>query len=126
MYDQHDRTTGYSQEGPPDRSAAVIYPARRRPPWLTITACCAAAVAMTLAAVTLAMFLSYKSTVTTQIHQLHRALNTAQAQDVRNYSGLSGTISTVLARYGVICSQDLTGTSGPEQFWFPCTSQRPG
>lgn len=82
----------------------------------------------------LTFFLSYRSTTGAQIRQLQQAVSNAQAASQGNVSslnGLSGKVGSInaalsaLAPYSKICSTDLTGPNGPEQFYFLCTDQKP-
>jgi hypothetical protein len=86
------------------------------------------------AAVSLALFLSYKSSVTAQLGQMrqqasqaNQTLATTRSEAASTYDALYAKINSVssLAPYGMVCSQDFTGQDGPAQFWFPCTDRRP-
>jgi hypothetical protein len=53
-------------------------------------------------------------------------------QGTASFASLNGKVSTIdagmaaLAPYSKICSTDLTGPNGPEQFYFLCTDKNPG
>ena len=88
-----------------------------------------------VAAVSLALFLSYKGTTTTQIRQLREALASAQQSNQSNassISGLSGKVSgidgivSIFAPYTTACSQALVNQSGGTGlYYYPCSAQRP-
>jgi hypothetical protein len=89
---------------------------------------------LVLGAASLTFFLSYRTTVATEIHQLQQAVSNAQASDASNASslnGVSGKVSSInaalsgLAPYNKVCSTDLTGPNGPAQFFFLCSDQKP-
>src|SRR5260370_19453723 len=123
-YNDHARRVPAFRPGPPSRKA----------PWLALGAYFAGFLGVALAAVCLALFLSYRSTATTQIRQLQEAAASAQVDNQSNISSLnalSGKVNTIdagmaaLAPYDQVCSQDLTGANGPAQFFFLCTDQKP-
>jgi uncharacterized protein HemX len=131
MYQDQERTTPY---GPPQTARVAHHIFKHGSPRLVIFAAIVALLGLALGAASLTFFLSYRSTATAQIRQLQQAVANAQADNQSNtssLSGLSGKVSTIdagmaaLAPYSKICSTDLTGPSGPAQFYFACTDQRP-
>ena len=113
---------------------AVVHhaPPVRRIRWTTAGPLVVGAVGVMLAAFTLAMFLIWKGSVAAQVDQLQRELVTAQATEASTSTGLSGLTQRVggvnrdvaallgLVGYTDVCSQDLTASSGPAVFYFPC------
>jgi hypothetical protein len=116
-------------------TAAVPHaaPVRQKVRWATAGPLLVGALGVALAAFTLAMFLAWKSSEATQISQLQRELTAAQSQAASTSTGLSGLTQRVggmnryvaaleglVGSYTFVCSQDLTGPSGPAVFYFPC------
>lgn len=114
------------------------YPPRRprgRIPALALGAYGAGVLGIVLAAVTLALFLTYKSQTTAQLGQVRHELATtqanlakAQADNSTKYAKMIGTVTGIgneIAPYNMVCSQDLTGANGPAQFWLPCSDAKP-
>lgn len=114
---------------------AVVHhaPPARRIRWATAGPLLVGAVGVILAAATLAVFLVWKGSVTAQIDQLRNELTSAQSQAASTSTGLSGlsqrvagmnrgmtALESLVGGYTSVCSQDLTGPSGPAQFYFPC------
>lgn len=127
MYEEQTRPYG------PQTARVAHHIFRHGSPRLTIFALIAGLLAIAVSAASLTFFLSYKSSAETQIHQLQQAVSNAQAASQGNASGLnglSGKVSTIdagmaaLAPFSKICSTDLTGPNGPEQFYFLCTDQK--
>jgi hypothetical protein len=132
MYDQ-DRTTPY---GPPQTARVAHHIFKHGSPRVVIFAAIAGLLALALSAASLTLLLQYKSTATAQIHQLQQAVANAQAGNQSNLSSISGLSSKVSAinaamaaitPFNQVCSTDLTNASGqPAQFYFMCSSQKPG
>lgn len=105
---------------------------------LTRAAFIIATVSLVGLVVIVALFLTYRSSVTAQINQLQQAvsnaessLSKAQATSQGNASsvdGLSNEVSAIeaaQARYNMVCSQALVTQTGTGQFWYPCSATRP-
>jgi hypothetical protein len=115
---------------------AVIHhgPPARRNRWATAGPLLVGAVGVMMAAVTLAMFLIWKGSVTVQISQLRHELTAMHSQAASTSAGLSGlsrridgvsgdvnALGAMLGGYSAVCQQDLTGPNGPAAFDFPCS-----
>ena len=126
----------YSERHPHTEPLTAVIrtaPLARRNRWATIGPLFVGAVGLMLAAATLAMFLIWKGSVTVQISQLRSELAKAQATEASNGAGLAGLtervrgtnrevagLESLFGGFGDVCSQDLTGPSGPAVFLFPC------
>lgn len=104
---------------------------------LTICACAVAGVALAVACVIGALFLTYKSSAASQISQLQQSLAAAQSNTASNTNSVDGMgrqISSLrasiagvlpLSQYAGYCTQDYTTSSGPAVFYIPCTEEKP-
>ena len=105
---------------------------------LVIAAAIVAALGLVTAAVTLAMFLTYKGSAQNQISQMRNQLASAvqelqavqdrQNVESANYSGLSGKVSNLGAAMGtwnLTCAQALESQNGPGTYYFPCSDTKP-
>ncbi len=103
----------------------------------TIFAAVVSLLSLALAAASLMLFLSYRTTTTAQISQMQQALTNAQADNQSNassYNSLSGRVRRIDTRvngvgavvdaYGQVCSQALTNPN-VGVFYFPCASRHP-
>ena len=88
---------------------------------------------ITLAAVTMAMFLLFRSTTTAQITELREEVAAAQQAQANTagavtglsnrVKGLTGDLNAVgdlVTPYTTVCSTDLTGPNGPAEYLFLC------
>ncbi len=108
---------------------------RGRIPALALGAYGAGLLGIVLAAVTLALFMTYKSQTQAQLGQVRHELATTQsnlsklqASTGSKYAKMVSTVSGIantVAPYNMVCSQDLTGANGPAQFWLPCSDVKP-
>lgn len=116
---------------------ALMPPPQRRSriPALALGAYAAGLAGIVLAAVSLALLLTYKGQAQAQPDHMRQALTStqstlakAQSGNAVKYTHLSGAVSSIentLAPYSVICSTDLQGASGPAQYYFACSDQKP-
>jgi hypothetical protein len=112
------------------------YPAirrRQKATWVMIVPYIAGVAGITLAAVTMAMFLLFRSATTAQITELRQEVATAQQAQAdtagavtglsNRVKGLTGDLNAVgdlVTPFTTICSTDLTGPGGPAQYDFLC------
>lgn len=135
---QDARTT---PNGAPQNRAAPqqppTYPPRSRPriPALALGAYGAGLLGVILAAVALALLVSYKGQAAAQLDQMRQDLRNTQSTLAKSqasqgvkYTHLSGDLSNLgnmIGPYNMICSTDLQGQNGPAQYWFPCSGAKP-
>jgi hypothetical protein len=108
---------------------------RGRIPALALGAYGAGLLGIVLAAVTLALFMTYKGQTQTQLGQVRHELATtqsnlakAQASNDTKYTKLFSSVSGIgnaIAPYNMTCSTDLQGQNGPAQYYFACSDVKP-
>jgi hypothetical protein len=132
---QDARTTANGTS--PNGSSQPMYPPRQRSriPALALGAYGAGLLGIILAAVTLALFVTYKGQATAQLGQVRQQLATtrtnlakAQAASDSKYTKLFSSVSGIgnaIAPYNMTCSTDLQGQNGPAQYYFACSDAKP-
>ncbi len=110
------------------RQATYTYPARREGRARTILLTAALVILAAGAAVALYIAVSAWSAagaLTTENRHLRDQLTSVQAQERADYAGVGHMIAPILPYTTQVCSQDLTGPSGPAAFYFVCTNEKP-
>lgn len=60
-----------------------------------------------------------------QVAGLSGQVTNLKTREHTDFMTVGRVLAPVLPLTTSVCSQDLTGPSGPQQYWFNCTSQKP-
>lgn len=113
------------------RQHAYVYP--RKPGRVRNIVLAALVAAVVTAAIAVALYIAVLAwgdagALTVQNRHLQRQVTSLSGQVSSLKSGeatLAHLLAPILPYAATVCSQDLTGPSGPAQYYFVCTDQKP-